>query len=141
MVKDKIKIKDTFFIDVREIKEDKRGTLYYLDHFRDLYFKINRVYWVTNVTKGTIRGYHAHKRNKQILICIKGAVNINLDDGLNRESVILADSTRALYLGNNVWHSIEYIEQDSVLLVLASENYEEKDYIRDYEQFIKDIRK
>lgn len=99
-------------------------------------FPIHRVYFTKNVPVGGVRGHHAHKTLEQILLCPHGAIEVTLDDGKgNTDTVTLANPEDALYVGPGTWHTMKWLEPDSVLLVFASQPYEESDYIRDYENF------
>ncbi len=119
---------------------DDRGQLIALEGKRDIPFDIKRVYYIYNTAKGVRRGYHAHKRLEQILICVSGSCKILLDNGFETEEVLLDDPTVGLYISNNMWREMYDFSSDAVLLVLASELYDEKDYIREYQEFIKFIR-
>lgn len=99
-------------------------------------FPIRRVYFTKNVAVGEIRGHHAHKTLEQVLLCPHGAIEVNLDEGKgNIETVTLADPEEAIYVGPGTWHTMKWLKTDSILLVFASQPYEESDYIRDYEAF------
>lgn len=103
-------------------------------------FPIRRVYFIKNVPVGGVRGHHAHKTLKQILICPHGAVEITLDNGKGlQEKVILDNPDDALYVGPYVWRTMKWMEKDSVLLVLASDSFNESDYIRQYSDFLEEI--
>lgn len=99
-------------------------------------FEIKRIYYSYGIAKGITRGMHAHKNLKQILICIHGRIKISLNDGHRNESIIMSNPSEGIYVGPNIWRTMEWLEQGSVLLVLASEHYDESDYIRDYGEFI-----
>ena len=117
---------------------DKNGCLCVVEsQSSEVPFEIKRVYYIYNVTEGVTRGFHAHKTLQQILICVSGKIKVTLDNGMGCcESYLLDCPTTGLYVGPNMWRTMEWIEADSVLLVLASEHYDESDYIRDYGQFI-----
>ena len=101
-------------------------------------FDIKRVYYTYAVQAETIRGFHAHKELQQILICIYGKIEVMLDNGEGKiEKLILDLPQKGLYVGPQTWRTIKWLQDDSVLLVLASEHYDESDYIRDYDEFIK----
>lgn len=105
-------------------------------------FLIKRVYYIYDVSSGVIRGHHAHKTLEQILICVKGAIEITLDNGRgNIESIKLDDPSIGLYVGPSMWRTMKWLKDNSVLLVLASEHYQASDYIRDYEEFLTWVRK
>ena len=100
-------------------------------------FSIKRVYYSYGVQEGIVRGNHAHKTLKQILICVYGKIEVKLDNGAGEiETVMLDDPSSGLYVGPRTWRTMKWIETNSVLLVLASEHYNKDDYIRDYDEFI-----
>ena len=84
-----------------------------------------------------IRGHHAHKKLEQILICVHGSCKIRLDNGHERKVVALEKPYEGLYVANNMWREMYDFSNDAVLMVLASELYDESDYIRDYDEFLK----
>ncbi len=115
---------------------DDRGQLVALEEFKDIPFKIRRVYYMYDTVKEVTRGYHAHKSLQQILICIHGSCKILLDNGNEKKIVPLEKPYEGLYVANNMWREMYDFSEDAVLLVLASELYDEDDYIRNYEDFL-----
>ena len=116
---------------------DSRGQLIALEALTELVpFEIKRVYYIYDTTPGTIRGKHAHKELKQVLICVSGACTIEceLPDG-SKTQHRLDWPDRGLLIEGLVWREMKEFSKDAVLLVLASEHYDEKDYIRDYNVF------
>ena len=103
----------------------------------DIPFKIKRVYYMYNTIEGVTRGHHAHKSLEQILICIHGSCKILLDNGNEKKIVSLERPYEGLYVPNNMWREMYDFSKDAVLMVLASEVYNEDDYIRDYDTFLK----
>jgi dTDP-4-dehydrorhamnose 3,5-epimerase-like enzyme len=91
--------------------------------------------------EGVRRGFHAHKSLEQILICIHGSCKILLDNGNEKKIVSLERPYEGLYVANSMWREMYDFSTDAVLMVLASEIYEEEDYIRDYDEFLKFIGK
>ena len=89
---------------------------------------------------GVRRGYHAHKKLQQILICIHGSCKIHLDDGFDTAEVVLDKQFQGLYVANNMWREMYDFSPDAVLMVLASEYYDESDYIRNYHEFLEYVR-
>ena len=85
---------------------------------------------------GVRRGFHAHKCLEQILICIHGSCKVLLDNGKEKKVVSLEKPYEGLYVPNNMWREMYDFSSDAVLLVLASEVYDEADYIRDYQEFL-----
>lgn len=118
---------------------DDRGQLVAIEEFKDLPFEIKRVYYMYDTKSGVRRGYHSHKKLQQILICIHGECKIHLDDGTDTLEVTLNNPYEGLYLRSNIWREMYDFSDDAVLLVLASEYYDETDYIRDYDLFLKNI--
>ena len=119
---------------------DERGQLVALEETKDIPFKIKRVYYIYDTKEGVRRGFHAHKCLEQILICVAGSCKIHLDNGKETAEVELNNPNEGLYISNAVWREMYDFSPDCVLLVLASELYEEKDYIRNYDDFIKYLR-
>lgn len=112
------------------------GKLTFLESMRDIPFEVRRVYYIYDVVEGERRGFHAHKNLEQYLICVKGKCTILLDDGKEKRDVILDNPNEGLYVRTNVWHEMYDFSKDAVLLVLASDYYDENDYIRSYEDFL-----
>lgn len=120
---------------------DNRGQLVAIEELKDIPFKVKRVYYMYDITDGVARGFHAHKHLEQILICVHGSCKVKLDDGFEKSEVLLDNPYSGLYVANNIWREMYEFSPEAVLLVLASELYDEADYIRNYEDFIEFIRK
>ena len=120
---------------------DDRGQLVALEQLKDIPFDIKRVYYMYDTTPGVTRGKHAHKCLQQILICVHGSCKILLDNGFEKEVVILDKPNEGLYISNDLWREMYDFTPDAVLMVLASELYDESDYIRDYDQFLAYVNK
>lgn len=120
---------------------DDRGQLVAIEEIKDIPFKIKRVYYMYETKKGVRRGYHAHKKLEQILICIHGSCKVLLDDGEDKKIVSLEKPYEGVYVSNNMWREMYDFSDDAVLMVLASEIYNEEDYVRDYNQFIEMVNK
>ena len=116
---------------------DDRGQLVALEEGRDIPFEIKRVYYMYATGEGVHRGFHAHKNLQQILICIHGSCKILLDNGTDKKVVSLEKPYEGLYVTNDMWREMYDFSSDAVLMVLASEFYDENDYIRDYEEFLR----
>jgi dTDP-4-dehydrorhamnose 3,5-epimerase-like enzyme len=114
---------------------DPRGNLTFLEGERHLPFEIKRVYYLYDVPGGESRGGHAHRKLQQFIIAASGSFEVVLDDGRTRQSFFLNRSYYGLLIPNGVWRELTDFSSGSVCLVLASEIYEESDYIRDYEEF------
>lgn len=104
-------------------------------------FKIKRVYYIYQAKPNLPRGSHAHYKTEQILFCLKGSIRIVLDDGRIKEEVVLKNPETGVYLDKKIWHEMHDFQEDTILLVLASEVYKKKDYIRDYQKFLKIVKK
>ncbi|MGO4999070.1 sugar 3,4-ketoisomerase [Oceanisphaera sp. W20_SRM_FM3] len=116
---------------------DERGSLVALEADNTVPFDIKRVYYIFNTQAGVARGFHAHHNLKQVAVCVTGKCRMVLDDGKTREDVWLDSPTKGLLIGDLVWREMHDFSEDCVLLVLASEHYDEADYIRDYEEFLR----
>ena len=132
---------------VREIQfpqhGDERGKLIALESLTELVpFEVKRVYYIFDTTPGTVRGKHAHKDLKQVLICVSGACTIECEMPDGNKNVCRLDwPDRGLLIEGLVWRNMKEFSKDAVLLVLASEHYDEADYIRDYDVFKKSVEK
>lgn len=120
---------------------DERGQLVSLEQHRNIPFEIKRIYYMYGMKSDLPRGFHAHKNLEQVAICINGQCRFILDDGVNREEVVLSSPTKGLYIDNNKWREMHDFSEGCILMVLASELYDESDYIRNYGVFLEEIRK
>ena len=119
---------------------DDRGQLVSPEEFKDIPFRIKRVYYMYDTAPGVHRGKHAHKSLQQILICIHGSCKILLDNGKEKKIVPLEKPYEGLYVSNNMWREMYDFSPDAVLMVLASELYDESDYIRNYDDFLEFVK-
>ena len=115
---------------------DSRGQLVALEEFKDIPFRIKRVYYMYDTDEGVVRGYHAHKSLQQILVCIHGSCKIKLDNGREIKVIPLEKPYEGLYVSNAMWREMYDFSPDAVLMVLASDYYDEADYIRNYDEFL-----
>lgn len=118
---------------------DERGQLVALEENGEVPFRIKRVYYIFDTKQAVVRGKHAHKQLEQILVCVKGTCKISLDDGKEKQIVSLENPCEGLYVSSNIWREMYDFSPDAVLLVLASEIYNENDYIRNYDDFLRYI--
>ena len=116
------------------------GSLTFLEAKKDIPFEIKRVYYIYGVANEARRGFHAHKKLEQCLICVHGNCTILLDDGTERQETTLSDPGEGLYVGPGIWREMYDFSPGAVLLVLASDYYDESDYIREYSLFLNDKR-
>ncbi len=115
---------------------DDRGQLISLEEYNDIPFRIKRVYFMYDTAEGVVRGHHAHKSLEQILVCVHGSCKIHLDNGKETKEVALEKPYEGLYISHDMWREMYDFSPDAVLMVFASEIYDEKDYIRDYNEFV-----
>jgi len=116
---------------------DERGQLSVVEFGKTLPFLVRRIYWIHDTKPGVSRGFHAHKKLHQLCVCVAGSVRISLFDGKKEESVVLDSSLKGLLLGPSLWREMHDFSPDCVLMVFADAEYDEADYIRDREQFIR----
>jgi dTDP-4-dehydrorhamnose 3,5-epimerase-like enzyme len=120
---------------------DDRGQLVALEEGKEIPFNIKRVYYMYDTGVGVRRGFHAHKSLEQILICVHGSCKILLDDGDEQQIILLDSPHEGVHISHAVWREMYDFSPDAVLMVLASDLYNESDYIRDYDEFLKYIGK
>ena len=118
---------------------DKRGSLVSLEALKNIPFEIKRVYYIFNASSDLPRGFHAHKELQQVLICTSGSCKVILDDGQKKDEYLLNKSSQGLVVDKMKWREMHDFSDDCVLMVLASDYYNEEDYIRDYGEFLKRI--
>ncbi len=118
---------------------DERGKLVSLEGNQNCPFDIKRVYYIFDTLPDQDRGLHAHKDLEQIIIAIDGACQFVLDDGKKRETLWLNRPDVGLYIGPNMWREMKHFSYGCKLMVLASKHYDEKEYIRNYDEFLKVI--
>lgn len=115
---------------------DPKGSLSFLEAEGHVPFPINRVYYIYDVPGNERRGFHAHKALKQVLFCIHGSCKIFLDDTVEQEIVTLTSPSEGLLIDRPMWREMFDFSPGAVLVVLASEHYDEADYIRNYDEFL-----
>jgi len=120
-------------------KGDARGGMYVLESEKNLPFTLKRVYYILDVPPETSRGFHAHKALEQVAVCMKGSCKMILDDGKDKGEFLLDSPSKGLYIGNMIWREMHDFTEDALLVVFASEYYEEEDYIRDYNEFLSTV--
>lgn len=114
---------------------DSRGALTYIESRSTIPFNIKRVYYLYEFS-GERRGEHAHKELEQVIVALGGGLDVTLDDGETRTVIRLDNPTKGLYIPPGLWRELENFESKMVCLVLASKYHDEKDYIRDYQEFL-----
>ena len=120
-------------IDIQKI-EDRRGNLSVVE--KDcIPFQIKRVYYLYDVPSNAHRGGHAHKVQQEFLIALSGSFEVIIDDGKDRQRIMLNKPFRGLLIPSGIWRELENFSSGSVCLVLASDTFDENDYIRNYKKF------
>lgn len=114
---------------------DSRGTLSVLEGDRNLPFPPQRAFWVCDVPIGETRGFHAHRTGQQLLFCLAGEISATFDDGFKSETLSLRPNGQGVWMKIHVWSEQLFLKPDSILLVLASNEFDESDYIRDRGEF------
>jgi hypothetical protein len=127
---------ETKIIDLPKI-EDPRGNLSFIEGENHIPFKIERVYWIYDVPGGQLRGAHAFKNQKEFIIALSGSFDVIVDDGLHKQFYSLNRSYYGLYIPCGLWRQMENFSTNSLAMVLSSTKYEETDYIRDHDAFLK----
>lgn len=114
---------------------DEQGFLVALEGKHNIPFDIKRVYFICDTPKNVVRGKHAHRMLQQVIFCLKGSCDFTLDDGLEKLLIHMDKPEKGLYIKNSIWREFTNFSSDCVLMVLASEYYDENEYIRDYKTF------
>ena len=130
---------DIKLIDLPRIT-DPRGNLTVAEGCDAVPFDIKRAYWVYDVPGGESRGGHAHKRLRQLVVALSGSFTVTLDNGSERRTVLLNHPWQGLLIETNTWRTLDDFSSGAVCLVLASDHFEEEDYIYDYDEFLSYIK-
>ena len=118
---------------------DPRGNLTVAEADKNIPFDIKRVYWLYDVPGGECRGGHAHKQIKEILIAVSGSFHITLDNGKEKQTFLLNHPYQGLLIDTKTWRTLDDFSSGAVCVVLASDFYDENDYIYDYNDFLQYI--
>ena len=132
------KINDCRTILLPKIHEREKGTLSFVENLENIPFAIKRIIYLYDIPGGESRGAHAHKECHQFLIAVSGSFEVQLDDGKVKKTVMLNQPFRGLHIPPAIWASEVNFSSGSICLVLASHTYDEKDYVRDYDLFLKE---
>jgi len=120
--------------------EQFEGCLTFVEGAQVVPFEIKRVYYIYSVPQGAVRSGHAHRDLRQVLVPVAGSFNVVLDSGSRKETIKLAHPHVGLYLSKMVWRRIEEFSSGAVCVVLASTHYDEADYIRNYDDFVAEVK-
>lgn len=116
---------------------DARGNLSFVEEENHIPFKIIRAYWIYDVPGGEKRGGHAYKENEELIVALSGSFDVILDNGTEKEVISLNRSYYGLYVPKGTWREMNNFSTNSLALILSSTEYNEEDYIRNYEEFKK----
>lgn len=116
---------------------DARGNLSFAENLTQIPFEIKRTYWIYDVPGGEARGGHAFINNEEFIIALSGSFDVVVDDGERKQTFQLNRSYYGLYIPKGVWRSIENFSTNSLALEFGSVHYDEADYLRDYEEYLK----
>lgn len=114
---------------------DERGNLSFFENQKQVPFSIARVYWIYDVPGGEVRGGHAYKTLQEVIIALSGSFDVVLSDGKEEKTFNLNRSYTGLYIPSMIWRRLENFSTNSLALIAADQSYNEKDYIRSYEDF------
>lgn len=134
----KIIVKNSGFIELPRVVDERDGVLSIMQGNKDIPFDIKRVYYINHLENlESVRGKHAHKALQQVIFCINGSFTLTLDDGHNKQDIHMWRDNIGVLLGTGLWHEMHSFSSGCILLVAASDYYDEADYIRDYDDFLK----
>jgi dTDP-4-dehydrorhamnose 3,5-epimerase-like enzyme len=128
-------IEDVRLIDLPKIP-DPRGNLSFIEEYEHIPFKIERTYWIYDVPGGQIRGGHAFKEQQELVVALSGSFDVIIKDGLAQKRFHLNRSYFGLLIPNGLWREMDNFSTNSVVLVLSSTKYDEKDYMRNFDEFL-----
>lgn len=119
---------------------DRRGNLSFIEGENHIPFTIRRTYWIYDVPGGEVRGGHAYRENKEFIVALSGSFDVVLHDGKQEQRYHLNRSYNGIYVPEMMWRSMENFSTNSLALVLSSKDYSMNDYIRDFDQFKKEVQ-
>ena len=131
---------DTKLIELPKVT-DPRGNLTFAEAQSMVPFDIKRAYWVYDVPGGESRGGHAHKRLRQLVIALSGSFTVTLDNGREQQTVLLNHPWQGLLIDVNTWRTLDDFSSGAVCLVLASELFDEDEYIYEYDEFLQIVNR
>ena len=138
---DKIIVKNSGIITLPRIVDDRDGVLCIMNSLQEIPFEIKRMYYINNLDpKSSLRGKHAHRKLRQVIFCINGCFTLTLDDGETQQDILMREDNIGVILDPMLWHTMHDFSSGCVLLVAASDYYDEADYIRNYDEFMRLVR-
>lgn len=128
-------VSDCKIVDLSKV-HNNAGNITVLENNKNIPFDIKRIYYLYDVPMGSDRGGHGHYELQQYIVAASGSFTFILDDGINRQDFFLNDPSKALHIRQGIWREIKDFSSGSICLVLASHEYNESDYIRDYQEYL-----
>lgn len=122
-----------------KVMGDERGSLIAFEENQNVHFDVKRVFYIYGTQEGVSRGKHAHYKAKQLLIAINGGCKVTLDNGVDKETYTLNKPNVGLSQDALIWGVMHDFSNDCILMVLADTHYDNSDYIRDYDKFLKEV--
>lgn len=116
---------------------DPRGNLSFVEQENHIPFAIKRTYWLYDVPGGECRGGHAYRENQEFIVALSGSFDVILDDGLENKTYTLNRSYYGLYVPKGIWREMDNFSTNSLAMILSSTDYDAKDYVRNYDEFLK----
>jgi hypothetical protein len=137
-VPNEIRIRNCKYLSLQQVVDESDGILSIAEAKRNIPFDIKRIFYIYGLSSPKAqRGFHAHKELEQVLICLSGSCKLMLADGDDKQYFFLKDPNQGIYIAPKVWLQLFEFSSDCILLIFASDYFEEADYIRDFEEFIK----
>ena len=133
----KYSVEDCRIVELDRHHSQRKGDISVVENGKEVPFDVKRIYYLYDVPGGADRGGHAHKELYQLIVAASGAFTVELDDGTNKKALTLNRPYQGLFVKPGIWRTLTDFSSGSICMVLASEKYDEKDYIREYENFIK----
>ena len=132
-----LKVKNSGIVTLPRIIDDRDGVLCIMNSRQEIPFDIKRMYYINNLDpKSSLRGKHAHRKLRQVIFCINGCFTLTLDDGETQQDILMREDNIGVILDPMLWHTMHDFSSGCVLLVAASDYYDEADYIRNYDEFM-----
>lgn len=132
----KYSVFDCSIVELDKHHSDRKGNLTIVENGVTLPFDVKRVYYLYDIPGGEGRGAHAHKELEQLIVAVSGSFTVTLDDGMCKRSFFLNRPYQGLYVKPGLWRDLVDFSSGAVAMVLASEKYDARDYIRDYNEFL-----
>ena len=130
------------YINLPIIDSGEKGKLSFMETGKDVPFEIKRIYYIYDIEDLNIkRGYHTHKTLKQVIFCLNGSFVLELDNGFEKREILLNKPNKGILIDFNIWRNMKNFSKNVVIMVVASDYYDENDYIRNYDEFIEYINK